>query len=409
MRPFLRWLVVLAVVGPAWATVTIDLYCNGGKANCSLQSYDDEDVFTSRYANIPGSKISGRIMEPSPNNACLYITPLPDSLKANDSKWFALVDDYPDCPEQMIDNVRNAGFDLIIAYRSNSSIRGLSTSVENTGFPIVVIDDDYAHYLLDNALSRSPTDPITARIEVDDYDFVIVIFAFLAASACLSFPCILLVACCVKKCRQRRGLYTVNTPRHNIPIRDHHAQARLARQELIESILRQLQELQGEARQHIPLGEEDTKALPLRPFIEMKRESRGKETCAICVDEFQEGDMTRVLPCNHYFHPHCIDPWLTSHSSLCPLCKQSVPRRNEQPAGGGARPRMGVMPIPVLLETSSEEESSVSSEEFGSAQSVQLNGVVDVSPPVEHQPADRNRDSVSVSSASPLLHTPENA
>ena len=409
MRLFLKWLVVAAAVSPTWGNISIDLYCNGGKTNCSLKSYDDEDVFTSRYANIPGNKISGRIMEPSPNNACLYITPLPDNLKVNGSKWFALVDGYPDCPELMIDNVRNAGFDLIIAYRSNSSIHGLSTSVENKGFPIVVIDDDYAQYLLDNALSHSPTDPITARIEVSNYDLAVVILAFLAVLACLFCPCLMLVAYCVRKGRQRRGMYAVNTPRQNIPIRDHHAQARLARQELIESILRQLQELQGEARQHIPLGEEDTKALPLRPFTEMRRESRGKETCAICVDEFQEGDMTRVLPCNHYFHPHCIDPWLSSHSSLCPLCKQSVPRRNEQPATGGARPRVGVMPIPVLLETSSEDESSISSGEFGSAQSMQpLNGVVEEIPPVQHQPTDRNRDSISVSSGSPLMaHDPD--
>lgn len=415
MRLFLRWLVVVAAVGPSWATITIDLYCDGSKTNCSLNSYDDEDVFTSRYANIPGNTISGHVMEPAPNNACLYITPLPGSLKVNDSKWFALVDHYPDCPEQMIHNVRNAGFDLIIAYRSNySSIHGLSTSVENMGFPIVVISEDYAHYLLDNALFK-PTNPITARIEVSNLDFVIVIFAFLAGSACLFFPCLSLVAYCVKKSRQR-GAYAVNPTRHTIPIRDHHAQARLARQELIESILRQLQELQGEARQHIPLGEEETKALPLRPFIEMKRESRGKETCAICVDEFQEGDMTRVLPCEHYFHPDCIDPWLSSHSSLCPLCKRSVPRRNEQPAAGGARPPLrGFMQIPVLLETSSEDDSSTSSLEFGSARSLQsLNGVAEVLPPQQPQPpqpADEgNRDSISVGSDSPLMeHDRENA
>jgi hypothetical protein len=27
----------------------------------------------------------------------------------------------------------------------------------------------------------------------------------------------------------------------------------------------------------------------------------------------------RVLPCNHSFHPACIDPWLLNVSGTCPL------------------------------------------------------------------------------------------
>ncbi|KAG0217751.1 hypothetical protein B0O80DRAFT_435808 [Mortierella sp. GBAus27b] len=45
------------------------------------------------------------------------------------------------------------------------------------------------------------------------------------------------------------------------------------------------------------------------------------DTCAICIEEFVEGDEVRILPCHHDFHSECIDPWLTRKSATCPLCK----------------------------------------------------------------------------------------
>lgn len=41
--------------------------------------------------------------------------------------------------------------------------------------------------------------------------------------------------------------------------------------------------------------------------------------CSICTDDFTIGEDVRVLPCNHKFHPQCIDPWLVNVSGTCPL------------------------------------------------------------------------------------------
>lgn len=41
--------------------------------------------------------------------------------------------------------------------------------------------------------------------------------------------------------------------------------------------------------------------------------------CSICTEDFKEGEDMRVLPCNHKFHPNCIDPWLVNVSGTCPL------------------------------------------------------------------------------------------
>ncbi|KAA1475179.1 hypothetical protein DENSPDRAFT_841916 [Dentipellis sp. KUC8613] len=50
----------------------------------------------------------------------------------------------------------------------------------------------------------------------------------------------------------------------------------------------------------------------------------GRETCPICIVDFEEGDDLRVLPCEgkHRFHQACVDPWLLELSSSCPICRQ---------------------------------------------------------------------------------------
>ncbi|KAF9169396.1 hypothetical protein BGX21_010468 [Mortierella sp. AD011] len=60
------------------------------------------------------------------------------------------------------------------------------------------------------------------------------------------------------------------------------------------------------------------------------------ETCAVCLDEFSDGEEIRILPCHHEFHCECIDPWLTRKSSTCPLCKYDcMPRTMEEVEGRG--------------------------------------------------------------------------
>jgi hypothetical protein len=41
--------------------------------------------------------------------------------------------------------------------------------------------------------------------------------------------------------------------------------------------------------------------------------------CSICTEDFVAGEDVRVLPCNHRYHPACIDPWLLNVSGTCPL------------------------------------------------------------------------------------------
>lgn len=52
-------------------------------------------------------------------------------------------------------------------------------------------------------------------------------------------------------------------------------------------------------------------------------ESYGLE-CAICLSEFVEDDLLRLLTvCYHVFHQECIDLWLESHKT-CPVCRRDL-------------------------------------------------------------------------------------
>ncbi|TPX48210.1 hypothetical protein SeLEV6574_g02181 [Synchytrium endobioticum] len=48
------------------------------------------------------------------------------------------------------------------------------------------------------------------------------------------------------------------------------------------------------------------------------------ESCTICIESFEDGEQVRVLPCNHFFHAHCVDTWLKERAAECPICRVEV-------------------------------------------------------------------------------------
>ena len=91
------------------------------------------------------------------------------------------------------------------------------------------------------------------------------------------------------------------------------------------------------------------------------------ETCTICLDDYEDGDLVRELACGHAFHKECIDMWLTTKASFCPMCKAdcsvSTSRRSAGSAAtqnaGEAAPALSTEETPLLGEVASRVDPAL--------------------------------------------------
>ncbi|XP_063720834.1 E3 ubiquitin-protein ligase Godzilla-like isoform X2 [Symsagittifera roscoffensis] len=77
------------------------------------------------------------------------------------------------------------------------------------------------------------------------------------------------------------------------------------------------------------LSRRGLRKLPTRKWKKGDVECLQWESCAICLDDYEDGHKLRLLPCKHAFHCKCIDPWLTETRRVCPLCKQRITPKGE--------------------------------------------------------------------------------
>ncbi|CAN0890127.1 Receptor homology region, transmembrane domain-and RING domain-containing protein 2 [Linum grandiflorum] len=131
------------------------------------------------------------------------------------------------------------------------------------------------------------------------------------------------------------------------------------------------------------------KALPSLIFTTVQEDNCTSSTCAICLEDYSVGEKLRILPCRHKFHAFCVDSWLTTWRTFCPVCKRDARTSTGEPPASESTP---------LLSSNSNPSSVASSSALSSFRSTTSSairiGQPSRSPSLSHFPSYSRQQSV---------------
>lgn len=111
------------------------------------------------------------------------------------------------------------------------------------------------------------------------------------------------------------------------------------------------------------------KAMPSLIFTAVLEDNCTSATCAICLEDYNVGDKLRILPCRHKFHSICVDAWLTSWRTFCPVCKRDARTSNGEPPASERTPLLSSNPASLASTTIL---SSTYSSSYASSRAIQI-------------------------------------
>ena len=323
------------------------------------------DWFVTSYANLPPEGTTAILYQPLSEESCSELQPVQfcDEIipQVNATKYenltrWALVDGYRTCTQKKINDVRAAGFDGMITFSYNESrsdyklnrpvldrTSGMYFDVTSTGFPIVIVSEQFAGVLREIAITAdtNATECFTVLVSISSdpvrqswimfavaFSMVIVLVGIplitcLCVCCCLCDLCVngcpkcsCKVSCC-SACCANRGVYEVNEVHVRV---------------LGDGIVLRQPQLEEE---ETSFGTRDI--APMERFHRVFENSNEPATrkyhaaveinmsCAICLECFDEEETVHALSCNehHVFHPQCIERWLETYN-VCPVCRAYV-------------------------------------------------------------------------------------
>lgn len=264
------------------------------------------DWFITSHANIPAEGITGLLYQPQLVDDCH------PNFNTSTQQNFCLSwdENNADFPRLLLlDNIHlcmepPTHFDALITYSPDDVTRDIR-NYPLFNIPFAVVSENFYLKLQDSLQDcLEDMDTTLVNISVGDTDVgavrvALVMFMFLCGMLCLCVIIILLTltALCCSKCFRKRGSYNVHDNQlHELgPAED----TRLHRETF-----------------------RDTLTIPYSPEERQFCSGDSNIQCAICLEDFVEGEMISVLACSasHAFHPTCINKWLESQST-CPVCR----------------------------------------------------------------------------------------
>ncbi|MEW5304081.1 MAG: hypothetical protein WDW36_006715 [Sanguina aurantia] len=83
------------------------------------------------------------------------------------------------------------------------------------------------------------------------------------------------------------------------------------------------------------LGSTKIAALPVMSYACHKAACQqgtvAMDRCCICQESYEDTDRVTPLPCNHCYHPPCIQQWLALNK-VCPVCNKELGAKTPQPS-----------------------------------------------------------------------------
>ncbi|XP_040202905.1 E3 ubiquitin-protein ligase RNF167 [Rana temporaria] len=264
------------------------IYAYSDKNTTEPQAFDD---LPAQFGlSLPIEGLRGYIIQANPENGCDPIAPPP--IRDNKTVFFALIRRF-DCNFDIkVLNAQQSGYDAAIVYNVGSDkLLNMAWNDEHIrleiSIPSVFIGETAGGILLEE-FSYYDNAHVFLLPEYNlNFGLYLIPFIVVVAIIFLVMSIVMVVRCVQHRKRMRRN--------------------RLSKDQL--------------------------KKIPIHKF----KKGDPYEVCAICLEEYEEGDKLRVLPCSHAYHSSCVDPWLTKTKKSCPVCKHRVLRSEDDSdsEGGG--------------------------------------------------------------------------
>ncbi|XP_053980296.1 E3 ubiquitin-protein ligase RNF167 isoform X1 [Hylaeus volcanicus] len=230
---------------------------------------------------IPSEGIKGMVVYADPPPACQEIQG-PPNITGYNGNWIALISRYNCTFEVKVRMAQKAGYDAAIIHNVNSNQLEPMVAEHPTGIliPSVFVSEITGLIIKENYLYDELYFVLINNDTPFNITHLLLPFA-IVLGLCFLVMIIFMIVRCIKNRRRQQ--------RHMLPY-------------------------------------SSLKKIPTHKYTK----GDPYETCAICLDDYIEGEKLRVLPCAHAYHVKCIDPWLTKNRRVCPVCKRKVFAADEQ-------------------------------------------------------------------------------